>query len=97
MLAGGQFFSSHLYQFDPGKEHLYLLNRWQGRRNSWFRYCGKEKNNLLLPAFEILDRLTKAYSLIGYDIPAPTAISKYLSLSCTDFQSHWIMTATKSH
>jgi hypothetical protein len=27
-------FQSHLHQFDPRKEHLYLLNRWQGRPNS---------------------------------------------------------------
>jgi len=31
---GGQWFSSHLPQFDPGKEYLSLLNRWLGRSNS---------------------------------------------------------------
>ena len=28
------WFSSHLHQFGHRKEHLYLLNRWQGRTNS---------------------------------------------------------------
>jgi hypothetical protein len=54
MLVGGQWFSSQFYQFGPGKEHLYLLNMWQGRPNRSFRYCGKEKNTLPLPAFETL-------------------------------------------
>jgi len=34
MPAGGQWLLSHLHRFDPGREHLYLLNRWQGGPNS---------------------------------------------------------------
>jgi hypothetical protein len=54
MLVGVQWFSSHLHQLDPVKEHLYLLNKWQGKTNSWFIYCGKEKTTLSPPAFETL-------------------------------------------
>ena len=43
------------------------------------------------------DRPSKSYSLISYAIPGPTAISKYLSISCMNCQSHCIMTVTKSH
>jgi len=45
---------SHFQQFDRRKEHLYLLNMWQGTPNSLFRYCGIEKNILPLPAFKNL-------------------------------------------
>jgi len=38
-----------------------------------------------------------AHSLIGYAIPAPTAISKYLHISCINFQSQCIMAVTMSH
>jgi len=34
MLVEGQWFLSQLQQFDLGKEHLYLVNRGQGRPNS---------------------------------------------------------------
>jgi len=36
-------------------------------------------------------------SLIGWPIPGPTAISKYLNISCMNCQSHCIMAVTKSH
>jgi len=57
-----------------------------------------EREKYLAPtSIQNSDRLTKAYSLIGYAIPAPTAISKYLSISCKNFQSLCIMAVTKSH
>ena len=41
--------------------------------------------------------LNKAYSLIGWCIPAPKAISKYVNISCMNCQSHCIMAVTKSN
>jgi len=44
MAVSGFYHTSN--NLTPGKEHLYLLNRWHSRPKSYFRYCGKDKNIL---------------------------------------------------
>ena len=56
-----------------------------------------EKREISCPtSIQKSDRLTTAYSLIGYAIPAPTEISKYWSISCMNIQSRCIMVVTLS-
>jgi len=57
----------------------------------------EKKKYLILISIRKCDRLTKAYILIAFAISAPTAISKYLNISCLNFQSHCIMAVTKRH
>ena len=89
----GQGFSSHLGQFDLGKNTSIC---WMG---GWVRRTASvnalQERKIPNPyQHSKLWQTNLAYSLFGYVIPAPTGISKYINISCMTFHSHCIMGVT---
>jgi hypothetical protein len=81
----------------PQKRHLYLLEYLPAYAKQQVQILWKREKYFASTSIRKYDRITMAYSLIGYAIPAPTAKSKNLSTSWMTFQSHCIMVVIKSH
>ena len=72
----------------PWKRTLVSAEQVAGQAKQLVQILWKREKYLAPTSIRNTDILTMACSLIGYAIPAPTAISKYLSIRFMNFQAH---------